>query len=593
MPTSAPAATGRRRRALQVAGVVVLVLVAALAWTAYRSVLARSHLERARTALTTAKDALLNRDLPTATAAVERAGEQTRQARDLTGDPVVVATSHLPVLGRSVAVLRGIAAGSDDLARTVLPRALVGAKVLDPATVRRADGSIDLALLAKARPDIAASAHEADGVRSRVAALPGSLLPGPVGSALGEFKTQTRDLADALDGANSALEVAPGLLGADRPRRWFVLVQQTSESRGTGGLPGGFAILETDKGKLTVTRQGSNADLTNGDLPPVGLPTAYVDRYADLGAFDIWQNVNVSPDLPVVSRYIAQRWKAQSGQSIDGVIALDARALADLLQGSGPVQVAPGQQVAPDGIEDYLALGQYRRNPGQDQTGRKEELTVVASAVIDRLTGGGGDSTSLLRGLSSAVRTGHLRVATQDATLAPVLRRTGADGGLPTDARPFTYPVVFNASGSKLEYFLDRTVRYTGEGCSGSSRRTTVRVTLRTDPPALAELPSYVTIRLDDGKKAHSLVDRLGLSVYATKGARLQSATLDGKDVTGELRADTEAGLPVWLTYLDLPPHQDRVLELHLLEPTAKGAPRVLEQPLARDQRSSTDLAAC
>ncbi len=64
-------------------------------------------------------------------------------------------------------------------------------------------------------------------------------------------------------------------------------------------------------------------------------------------------------------------------------------------------------------------------------------------------------------------------------------------------------------------------------------------------------------------------------------------------DLGDKLSTDTEAGLPVWLTYLDLPPGKDRVLELHLFEPAAKGAPRVLEQPLARDQRSTVDLEAC
>lgn len=254
--------------------------------------------------------------------------------------------------------------------------------------------------------------------------------------------------------------------------------------------------------------------------------------------------------------------------------------------------MAPGQQVAPEGIEEYLALGQYRRNP-DDQGARKEELTVVASAVIDRLTRGGGDSSALLRGLVSAIRSGHLHVVSDNPKAAPTLRRTGTDGGLPAGSAPFAYPVVFNAAGSKLEYFLDRSVRYEGRSCSGKARRTTVTVTLRNSAPPLDTLPPYVTIRLDNGKVTQSLVDRLGVSVYATKGAQLESATLDGDVLGDDLSSGSEAGLPVWLTYLDLPPGRDRVLVLHLIEPTAKGAPRVLEQPLARYQRSTVDLEAC
>ena len=40
------------------------------------------------------------------------------------------------------------------------------------------------------------------------------------------------------------------------------------------------------------------------------------------------------------------------------MLAVDAVALADLLDGSGPVEVAPGQTIPTEGIPDFLALGQ-------------------------------------------------------------------------------------------------------------------------------------------------------------------------------------------------------------------------------------------
>ena len=82
-------------------------------------------------------------------------------------------------------------------------------------------------------------------------------------------------------------------------------------------------------------------------------------------------------------------------------------------------------------------------------------------------------------------------------------------------------------------------------------------------------------------------------------GARLLSATLDGKPLTTEpsagpfLEAGSEAGLPVWLTYLDLPPRTSRVVTLRLDEPVTAGTPRVLEQPLARPLTSHVTLRGC
>lgn len=56
---------------------------------------------------------------------------------------------------------------------------------------------------------------------------------------------------------------------------------------------------------------------------------------------------------------VTARWRAQSGQSVDGVVALDAQALAMILRGSAPIQ-AGGQQVPPDRLVEYLAIEQYR-----------------------------------------------------------------------------------------------------------------------------------------------------------------------------------------------------------------------------------------
>lgn len=597
--TAGPASrAAARRNGRRLGWLVLLLVLVPLAWTGVRAWQAKGSLEQARGQLESARAALLGRDLPAARAHLTRAAADTRRARSLTHDPVTAALAHVPLLGRSLTVVRGVAEGADDLSRNVLPPALHAAQSLDPTRLRRPDGSIDLAVLAAAEPGIAQAADRAADVSARAGALPRSWLPGVVGRRRTEFVDQAAALTKALRSATDALRIAPALLGQDRPRRWFVLVQQTSESRGTGGLPGGFAVLETSKGHLQVQRQGSNAELPDGRVDPRGLPPDFTSRYEMQGSFDIWQNINLSPDLPVVSRYLAQRWKAQGGQAVDGVIAVDAVALADLLQGSGPVQVAPGQQIAPDKIEDYLALGQYAGS-GVDKRVRKEKLTNVARAVVTRLTGGGGDSTALLKGLIAAVRSGHVHIASDDSALAPVLQRTGADGGLPRDDAPFAYPVVFNASGGKLEYFLDRTVTYTGGSCDGKRRRTSVSVTLRADPPPLTALPTYVSIRLTDGKVTQSLVDRLALSVFATRGARLLGATLDGKALGTSpsndpyVDAGTEAGLPVWQTYLDLPPGHDRVLVLTLDEPVVTGTPQLLEQPLARPEKGTVSVPAC
>ena len=181
------------------------------------------------------------------------------------------------------------------------------------------------------------------------------------------------------------------------------MVQQTSESRGTGGLPGGFAVLEASKGKLRVSAQGTDADLVNGTIaPPPGVPADYIRSYTPDGAFNLWQNINISPNLPVVARVVAARWKRQSGQSVDGVVALDALALADILRGSGPIDVGDGESIKAADVPQFLAVGQYAGLApiSSAQRARKDRLTQVARVATARLTGGAAAAPTCCAGWS-------------------------------------------------------------------------------------------------------------------------------------------------------------------------------------------------
>lgn len=587
--------------------VVVLLVLATGAWLVLTGLDARRQLEVARGNLEAARSALLAQDVAAAREAIVAAGGSTAAARKGTHDPLWRVAGSVPLLGRSLRTTSGLTAAADDVARSVLPEALRAAELVDPDALRRDDGSIDLQPLNAARAPLASAAGRSEQVEARLSALPSRGVLPQVRTALSNLRGEANRLTSGLRGAGTALQLAPPLLGADRPRRYFVLIQQTSESRGTGGLPGGFAVLTADKGRVEVTAQGSNVDLLNGPIaPPRGVPQDFVDLYAPQGALSLWVNVNLSPDLPVVSRVVAERWRRQSGETVDGVIALDSTALQSLLQGSGPIALPGGRQLPPDQVVRYLAVQQYLDfAPPTGATGidrsaeRKESLRRIARAATARLTGGGGDDAALLRGLGEAVRSGHLRMASDDPALQELLRASGRSGGLPSGSAPVAYPVVYNSTGGKLDYFLDRRVRYSAGPCQGPRRRSRIVVELRNSVPA-GGLPPYLTTRIEGGRVGSSLSNAVTLQVYGTRGALLEAATLDGQPLgtgalgaAGVLRTSSEAGLPLWSTLVELPKDKTRRLQLDLVEPVVAGEARVPEQPLARPLDRSVAVPAC
>lgn len=561
-----------------------------------RAVSAQHHLSAARDDLTQARTALTDQRLPDLARHVTAAGAETQRARALTSDPVWVAAAHVPFAGRSFRAAGEVARVSDRVARGVLPEAVTAARTLDPKRLRAPDGSIDVAALQSAAPRVTRASQQANQAlrtwrRPKVGVLP------QVRDADTTLRTQLTALADSLDAGRDALALAPALLGADRPRRYFVMVQQSGESRGTGGLPGGFSIVEAANGRVRVTAQGSDADLRNGELPPPpGTPADFIERYSEYGVFELWQNVNLSPDLPQVARLVAQRWQHQSGQQIDGVVALDAQALADILRGSEALTLPSGRKLPPDQIVDYLAVGQYREFVGSGTAvdrsiERKAQLVAIARAAAARLAAGG-DPASLLRGLADAVTSGHLRMASDDPALAPGLVSAGVTGAMPAGTGPVAYPVLFNATASKLDSFVDRSIMYSAASCSGQRRQAEISVTLVNRAP-LTGLPPYLTINTD-AVTGQSTTDGVTLEVFGSIDATLREATLNGRLLPeGVVAVEKEAGRPVWFTNLNLKPGQPQTLTLKLDEPTAKGAARVPEQPLARPLKKTVHVPTC
>ena len=580
--------------------VLLLALVAVGGWLGVRGLQAQRHLASARGELVQAQAALREQQLEAAAQSVDRASADTRRARRLTGDLLWRAAERLPYAGRTLETAGGLAAAADDVARGILPQALSAAEELDPTALRRPDGSVDLALVRRVTPPLQQGAERADAVRDRVDALPDGLVLPRVQEAREELLAQVDRLSTGTRRAAQAAELAPSLLGEGRTRRWFVLIQQPGESRGTGGLPGAYAILEARDGRLKVTEQGPVAALPPpAPAPAPALDRDHVERYGPFGAFFFWVNVNLSPDLPAVTQTIAHNWSSRGRPPLDGVITLDPRSLAALLRGSGPLDAGGGVLLEPADVPEFLAVGQYEGLPAEsDQSGRKERLQVIARAAVARLVTSRGDARALIRGVADGVGSGHLRMASLDPALAKQLAEAGVDGALPAGPAPVAYPVVNNFAGGKLDSWLSRRITYTAGSCDGPLRRSRIELRLQSDPPA--DVPPYVKIDLNV-PSLQSLTGRVRASVYATRGASLASASLDGRPLRpgvvepGQpvLTAASEAGLPLWELILELPPGRERVLVLDLVEPTSPGAARVPEQPLVEDLVRDVRVPAC
>ncbi|MFD7322517.1 DUF4012 domain-containing protein [Streptomyces sp. NPDC059875] len=516
------------------------------------------------------------------------AAGHAERAHDLTTGPAWYTVAQLPFVGEPFRTVRGIAQASDGLAGDVLPP-LVRAAPRLKAGAQTGGMSRVLSELERQAPTFARAAQIAAEVQDDTRRLPDSTWLPAADRARAQLARQLDRLVPQADDAAFAARTAPPLLGAHGPRRYILVFQNTAEARGTGGLPGAFAVLRADRGKLAFERFGNDTAM-DGVRADVDLGAEFTAQYGDNAPGRLFVNSNLSPHFP----YAARLWKAYgeklTGQRLDGAIATDPAALGLLLRATGPVDMPDGTTITADNAVDLTQRTSYVKY--SDYVERKAFFIEAARAAAMRLMNGINDPhlfPALLRSLHDVQQEGRVQMWSAHPTEQRLLAARPLGGALPDAHGPFAGLVVNNAAGSKLDYYLDRSLVWTPGACTDTGRSVTATVALTSRAPT-SDLPDYVTIRADAPPYPTRPGDnRLLVSYYAGSGATLTRATLDGRPV--KLIRGVERGHPTYTLDLELPRQTSRTLVLHLIEPEADSAPTVLRQALVTPLRTTVKPA--
>ena len=576
-----------RRWATWAALGIVAGVAAATGWLGWSAYQAQTDLHEARESLSQLSGALAVADWERASKELSRARAATSRAERLTHGPLWAATPMLPVVGDAADVGRGLTASADRLVAGPVTT------LVDTATAVRTDrllsdqGRVAVDRLAKAAPDLTDAAGTLAALRRDVAALPRESGFQSVDRARAGALGQLSTVEETVAGVARLASLAPGMLGAEGPRRYLMVFQNTAEARGTGGIIGAYGVLEARQGQLRVVRVGPNTDLHSFPRPVADLGPRFRERYNGFGATQVWSQANPSPHFPYAARIWLQMWQEQMGSRLDGVIATDPVGLSYLLEATGPVRL-PGE----DRITAANAVGVTLRDVyarfGDDRR-RDTYLQLIAKTVLERVLSGGADSGTLLQQLRLAASDGRFQVFSTQGDIQRELSATQLGGVLPKGPGPLAQLVVNNIAASKLDFYLDRSVRYTAlTGCRSGFRKTQVEVQLRNVAPDHG-LPAYVTNHLpgelDPG------TERLLVSLYLAEGASMETLRLDGK--RGLAGVVFERGRPVVTLPLDIAPGEVRTLTVDIMEPASAKLGKVPVQPLVRPQRTVVEVPPC
>ncbi|MGI8425562.1 MAG: sugar transferase [Actinomycetota bacterium] len=537
---------------------------------------------QARTNLRQAQGLLLQAAASAKTLDTAGAESSFRQANALALTAGRRLDSRLTLGVRLVPILRGNIQTARALARGVtiiipgLDSSLRASEIFSSTAPGRtplfANGRLDLGLLSQMSAPLKSAAKAARSAARVAKDSKGSMLVPSLSQARAKFISQSEGLSKALTGASKAVELLPPMLGANGARTYFLMIQNGAEQRGTGGYLGAFGILHADSGQLTLQKFDANSALPQGKQ--VEAPTTeFADRYDRFKSRSSWSNINMTPDFPTASGLIAGLWQKGTGQKIDGVVAIDAPGLAELMKAAGPVAVPGlGEPVTAANFVPLVLNQAYVRFPQKDE--RVDFLLPVGREVWTRLLAGGQSARVLAQSFGAILSTGHMQV--WSGAEAPALRELGVDGSLkPAIDSDYLMVVGQNAAGNKVDYYARRSIAYEVHIGAGGKTSGKAEVIIKNGAPT-SGLPTYILGPFADLKDPPGL-NRTYLSLYLPAKTSGSAAKLDGKPVG--LESHSERGLGVVSKFVETVSGNSSRLELKLQSALSRaGEYRLLVQ---------------
>lgn len=570
-------ASGRLRRIVLWSTATFIVLGAI--WIVATALIARREGQRVEADLRQVETFVAAGNLAQARHAAADIPARANRAHFLTTGPAWWIAAHVPYFGKPLEIIRGTTEVGHEIGSRGVPTLLEVASSLDPNQLRTSGKTLTLQPIITAAPKLASAAHTLDQAIREIDRLPTSSWLGSVDGPRLRLGQELHSIGGYVDAASRAASVMPTMLGQDGPKRYFIGLQNEAEMRGTGGLPGAFAIVEADHGTIRFTHFGSDAELlprATGQLIPTGLNfgAEYNSAYGASAPTSFIVNSNLSPNFPYAGQIWARMWQKVSGQHIDGAVALDPAVLAGFLSVTGPVTLPDHATIDVASVVTLTERDQY--SIFDNNIERKAFVVSVLKAVSTKLTSQRSGATALARLMSAAAKTQRLIVWSADPAIQAVLAQTSYAGAIPVTKSTFVGPVLNNVAAGKLDFYLLRSVDYHRSGC-GSTRDVLVSITLRNQAPVTG-LPPYVDTRLDKhAYTVHPGDNRTLLDYYATAGSQLLSATLNGDPTTAGV--ESAFGHPIYRMELELPRGTTQTVVLHLQEPATTGPGTIWRQP--------------
>ncbi len=390
----------------------------------------------------------------------------------LTHGPLIGGVRAMPWIGNQVRAAADITDLGAHLARSggLLVEVVSAASAAGPPGATQAKGSPGqkaLAALDALDSRWSPLTQELNAAAADRARIPrAGLLPQLVGAVAqldskGDVRTLPATLADLRKNEPAIRQ----LLGAAGPQSYLVLQQDPAELRATGGFIGSLGFLNFDRGKLapyqpTDVYAIDNSQRAQRVLGPPGTPGHVDVPYPLEHEFHLpsltLRDSNWSPDFPTAGQQAEYLLERETGQRVEGVIAVDPYFIQRVLSVVGPTIVPETGDVVDQNNFFETTLRRVELTDGRNPN-RKGFLSLAGKAIFARVLEMPAEKwPAMLRAIQWGCESRSVQAFFHDAALESFIDRQNCGGMVRPTSSDGVMVVESNIGGNKDDFWMKR-----------------------------------------------------------------------------------------------------------------------------------------
>ena len=357
--------------------------------------------------------------------------------------------------------------------------------------------------------------------------------------------------SDLVKKARALSSILPSIVALEGRKDYLILLQNNMELRPTGGFIGSFAKVSFEGGKLKKLA-ANDIYAIDGQLDIHVEPPKEIKD--DLGQ-NRWflRDSNFEPDFPTAARQAEWFYTKETGERVDGVVALDISAIEQLLSVVGSLDLPDyNEKITSENLfERAISHAELSFFPGSQA--KKSFLTALINQVFNKLfflpnQNWPGIVTALGRSLEEK----HMSIYLDDPSLFSYLVAQNWAHALPrasdqNSKADFLALVEANLGANKANYYLDRS--YFLETVVGKDGEVKHRLKV-----------TYLNRSPSDTFPGGKYKNRMRL--YLPFGSKLEKALWAESNITPAVSSFVDYGRSGYSFLLELAPKQQKILIL-------------------------------